>query len=121
MHNVDLGCNQFVGLSSISIEFENNANSDANIDISTNLIDKSYFNEIGLIHTIPGLIGYTDKRQIVEFWKLDTPRPERITFTFHHAYANNVRKFSATLAFAKTQDAPQIMVRLYCPPQDFIS
>ena len=113
MHNFDLGCNQFVGLSSISIEFENVANSDANIDISTNLIDKSYFNETGLIHTIPGLIGYTDKRQIVEFWKLDTPRPESIKFTFHHAYANNVRKFSATLAFAKTQDASQIMVRLY--------
>lgn len=113
MHNFDLGAHEWVGLSSISMDFERNGRFASSVNLCTNLIDKSIFNESGLIHIIPGKFGYDEKKNRLEFWRLDTRKPRNVTFTFRHANVNKLAKFSVTLAFAKSRDAQQDMVRFF--------
>lgn len=114
LHNFDLGCHKWVGLSSISMDFASRrAQFDTSVELCTNLIDKSYFNETGLIHTIPGKNAYSQKKNSIEFWKLDSRRPKIVTFTFVNSNVNNLENFKVTLAFAKTQNAPQLMVKVF--------
>ena len=99
LHNFDLGCNQYVGLASFTIEFIENENFESNTDMLTNLIDKSYFNETGIIYTIPGKNAIAKRSDLVEFWRLDTRKPENVTFTFRHANVNKIKNLTLTLAF----------------------
>ena len=112
LHNFDLGYHQLVGLSSISIDFTGTAEDfDSSIDLSTSLIDRSYYNENGVIHTIPGKNSRVLHKSSIEFWKLDTRKPKNVTFTFRHTNVNTIKNFRVTLAFAKLQNEEQNMVR----------
>lgn len=118
LHNFDLGCHKWVGLSSLSLDFKSsNTRFDTSVELCTNLIDQSYFNEFGVIHTIPGKFAYAQKRTSIEFWKVDSRNPKIVTFTFRHANVNIIKNFKVTLVFAKTQNAPRLMVRIsFCSP-----
>ena len=112
LHNFDLGHHKLVGLSTVSIDFKRTAAEfDSSIDLSTSLIDRSYYNENGVIHTIPGKNSRVHTKCSIEFWKLDTRKPKNVTFTFRHANVNNIQNFRVTLAFAKSQNEDQVMVR----------
>ena len=99
LHNFDVGCNQYVGLASLTIELIENESFESNTDMLTNLIDKSYFNETGIIYTIPGKGAIAKRSDLVEFWRLDTRKPENVTFTFRHANVNKIKNLTLTLAF----------------------
>lgn len=112
LHNFDLGCHKWVGISSLSIEFKNEQkNFGSNVNLCLNLIDTNSYNESGIILTIPGENAYAVNKNVIEFWKLDTRRPKNVTFTFRNSNVNIMENFKVTLAFAKTQNAPQTVVR----------
>ena len=106
-HNFDLGCHDLVGLSSVFIDFVPiGTEQESKIDVCTNLIDRNYFNETGILFTISGRKTSKIIRTNIEFWKLDTRKPKNVTFTFRHAKVNNLKNLTITLAFAKNPNAP---------------
>ena len=125
MPNLDLGCNQFVGLSSAFFTFEGGDNDIYDhFELTTNLIDRNNYNQAGILLTIAGqnaalrsnVIKNVQRAQI-EFWKLDSRKPKNLTFTFRHFNRVNTKKnvtpenATITLAFSQIQDAAQSMVR----------
>lgn len=110
LHNFDLGCNNYVALSSCYVDFAGNRKNATNISLGLNLIDRNFFNELGIIGTIPGNLSGKNPTSH-EFWPLDTRRPENIELTFHHANVNRVKNFKVTLVFTRKENAPQSLVR----------
>lgn len=111
LHNFDLGCNNSVALSSCYVDFAGNRKYASSIALGLNLIDKNFYNELGIIGIIPGNSANGKNPNSHEFWPLDTRRPKNIELTFHHANVNKVKNFNVTLVFNRIENAPQSLVR----------